>query len=143
VRHLRCVASRGLSDAVRGTDVLVWRGDGIPFGSGDGSGRGESGHGGTHGRRGALRIVRRPLCTIIAHGFGVWPLHLFGNAGVVALRVGPVAPYIGGGPSFGYDAFSGDQRNTGHGDPVAFLHELGLRQHATVTRPKGHRDTRL
>jgi hypothetical protein len=77
------------------------------------------------------------------HGFGFWPHHLFGNTGVVTLRIRPVAPHIGGGPSFGYDAFSGDQRNPGHGDPVDFLHELGLGEHAAVTRPKARCNTRL
>jgi hypothetical protein len=56
--------------------------------------------------------------------------------GVVTLRIGPAAPHIGGGPSFGCDAFSGDQRNTEQGNLVAFLHELGLREHAAMTRLK-------
>jgi hypothetical protein len=59
------------------------------------------------------------------------------------LRIGPTAPHFGGGSSFGGDAFSGDQRNPGHGDPVAFLHELGLRKHAAVTRPKARCNTCL
>jgi hypothetical protein len=61
---------QGFSGAGHGADILVWCGDGLTFGSGGGSGGGESGHNGIHGRHGALRIVRRPLGTIIAHGFG-------------------------------------------------------------------------
>jgi hypothetical protein len=45
--------------------------------------------------------------------------------------------------SFGCGTFDGNQKNPGHGDPVAFLHELGLREHTAVTRPKARRNTRL
>jgi hypothetical protein len=77
------------------------------------------------------------------YGLGVWSRHPFGIPGVVALRIGPTALRVGGGPSFGYGAFSDNQRKPKHGDPVAFLHELGLREHAAVTRPKARCNTRL
>jgi hypothetical protein len=57
--------------------------------------------------------------------------------------VGPSALRVGGGPSFGRGTFGSNQRNPGHGDPVTFLHELGLRKHAAVTRPKTRRNARL
>jgi hypothetical protein len=91
----------------------------------------------------ALHIVRRPLHPVIMCGLGVWSCHPFGIMGVVALRVVPAALRISGGPSFGCGAFGGNQRNPRHGDLVAFLHELGLREHAAVTQPKARRNTRL
>jgi hypothetical protein len=77
------------------------------------------------------------------YGLGVWSCHPFGIMAVVALRVGQAALRIGDDPSFSSGAFGGNQRNPGHGDPVAFLHELGLREHAAVTRPKVRHNTRL
>jgi hypothetical protein len=77
------------------------------------------------------------------YGLGIWSCRPFGFTSVVPLRVGPSALRIGGGPSFDRVTFGGNLMNPGHGDLVAFLHELGLRKHAAVTQPKTRRNTRL
>jgi hypothetical protein len=70
------------------------------------------------------------------YGLDTLSCHAFGFTGVVALRIGSSALCIGGGPAFGRSTFGGSQRDPSHGDPVAFLHELGLRKHTAVTRPQ-------
>jgi hypothetical protein len=77
------------------------------------------------------------------YGLDIWSCHPFGITGVVALRVSPTALRIGGSPSFGRGPFGGNQRNPEYGDPVSFLHELGLREHAAVMQPKARCNTRL
>jgi hypothetical protein len=83
------------------------------------------------------------LLLVTVRSLGVLSAHPFGSTSVIALRVGPSALRVGGGPSFGRGTFGSNQRNPGHGDPVTFLHELGLRKHAAVTRPKTRRNARL
>jgi hypothetical protein len=103
-----------------------------------------------HSYHDMLHIVVRDLCRrngalrpVILHGLDVLSCQTVGFMGVVMLRVSSSALYIGGGPTFGCDTFSGDQLDPGHGDPVAFLHELRLRKHTAVAGPKTRRNTRL
>jgi hypothetical protein len=63
--------------------------------------------------------------------------------GAVALRISSSTLRIGGGLAFGRSAFGGGQRDPGHSDPVALLHELRPGKHAAVTRSKTRRNTRL
>jgi hypothetical protein len=76
-------------------------------------------------------------------GLGSLSCQDFGFTGVVVLHFGSSALCIGGGPTFGCNTVGGSQRDPGHGDSVAFLHELRLRKHTAVTRPKTRRNARL
>jgi hypothetical protein len=88
-------------------------------------------------RDGALRPV-------IVRSLGALPHQTFGFEVSATARLRTSILCASGGPTFGSNTFGGNQRDPGHLDLVAFLHEQRLREHTTgVARPKSRRDPRL
>jgi hypothetical protein len=71
-------------------------------------------------------------------GLGALSCQTFSFVVSAAPRLSTSVLCVIGGPTF-----DGDQRDPGHLDPVALLHEQRLRERTTMARPKTRSDPRL